>query len=379
MTAGTGHRRAAEALAGAVRRQDSQAEVVCLDLLAWVPWWLRWAYPKVYQCLVGFLPTLWAIAYYALDRPWIFRLCQLGRGIWNRAFTRRLIRWAGEWQPDVVIATHFFPAEVFGHERRRGRLSARVIVVITDLFPHRLWLTDGADAVVVGSDETKQLCQARGIDGQRLHVLGIPIGSRFDPSTRATAFDRSALTRQWHLDPGRRTVLLVSGGMGLGPVARLVQRLADVERARPGLLQLLVVCGENARLARRLRARDADSGMPVRVFEFVETMPELMAASDLLVTKAGGLTVMEALAMGVPMVLCGVIPGQERFNAEYVVRHGAGILTGSPGAAVEAAIRILDDPQAYARMRSSAMSVGRPQAADEIVERFVCGRLDGDS
>ena len=374
MTAGTGHRRAAEALAEAVRLQDAQAEVVCLDLLAWVPAWLRWAYPKVYQCLVGFLPTLWAVGYYALDHPWVFRAVQRCRGLWNRTVTRRLIRWVGQWQPDVVIATHFFPAEVFGYERQAGRLAARVIVVITDLFPHRLWLTAGADAIVVGSDKTKQLCQARGIDAQRLHVLGIPIGSQF-----CVPQDRSALARQWNLDPGRRTVLIVSGGMGLGPVAKLVHRLVDVEHARPGRLQLLVVCGENARLARRLRTCYADSAMPVQVFEFVETMPELMAASDLLVTKAGGLTVMEALAMGVPMVLCGVIPGQERFNAEYVVRHGAGILTGSPGDAVEAAIRILDDPQAYARMRSSAMSVGRPQAADEIVERFVCGRLDGDS
>lgn len=366
MTAGTGHRRAAEALAGAVRQQCAEAEVVCLDLLAWVPWWLRWTYPKVYQGLVGFLPTIWAIAYYTLDRPWIFRLCQRGRGIWNRAVTGRLTQWAREWQPDVVIVTHFFPAEVFGHERRIGRLTAFVIVVITDLFPHRLWLTAGADAVVVGSDKTKQLCQARGIDGERLHVLGIPIGSRF-----LAPQDRLALTHQWSLNPGRRTVLIVSGGMGLGPVARLVHRLVDVEPTHPALLQLLVVCGENARLARRLRSRYADSGMPVRVFEFVETMPELMAASDLLVTKAGGLTVMEALAVGLPMVLCGVIPGQERFNADYVVQQGAAILTSGVEAAVTVTLQLVGQPQALEAMRARAIAVAKPNAAEEIVSRLV--------
>ena len=366
MTAGTGHRRAAEALAEAVRLQDAQAEVVCLDLLAWVPAWLRWAYPKVYQCLVGFLPTLWAVGYYALDHPWVFRVVQRCRGLWNRAVTGRLIRWARQWQPDVVIATHFFPAEVFGHERQTGRLAARVIVVITDLFPHRLWLTAGADAIVVGSDKTKQLCQDRGIDGERLHVLGIPIGSQF-----CAAQDRSALARQWTLDPGRRTVLIVSGGMGLGPVARLVHRLVDAERARPGLLQLLVVCGENARLARRLRIRYAASAMPVRVFEFVQMMPQLMAVSDLLVTKAGGLTVMEALAMGLPMVLCGVIPGQERFNAEYVVGHGAAVLTPVVEAAVAATLRLAAGPQALEAMRARAIAVAQPRAAQDIVSRLV--------
>ena len=366
MTAGTGHRRAAEALAEAVRLQCAQAEVVCLDLLAWVPAWLRWAYPKVYQCLVGFLPTLWAVGYYALDHPWVFRAVQRCRGFWNRTVTRRLIRWTGQWQPDVVIATHFFPAEVFGYERQAGRLAARVIVVITDLFPHRLWLTAGADAIVVGSDKTKQLCQDRGIDGERLHVLGIPIGSQF-----CVPQDRSALARQWTLDPGRRTVLIVSGGMGLGPVAELVHRLVGAERARPGLLQLLVVCGENARLARRLRTRYAASAMPVRVFEFVETMPQLMAASDLLVTKAGGLTVMEALTMGLPMVLCGVIPGQERFNAEYVVGHGAAVLTPVVEAAVAATLRLAAGPQALEAMRARAIALARPRAAQDIVSRLV--------
>ena len=372
MTAGTGHRRAAEALAEAVRLQCAQAEVVCLDLLAWVPAWLRWAYPKVYQCLVGFLPTLWAVGYYALDHPWVFRVVQRCRGLWNRTVTRRLIRWVGQWQPDVVIATHFFPAEVFGYERQTGRLSARVIVVITDLFPHRLWLTAGADAIVVGSDKAKQLCQVRGIDAQRLHVLGIPIGSQF-----CVPQDRAALARQWTLDPGRRTVLIVSGGMGLGPVAELVHRLVGAERARPGLLQLLVVCGENARLARRLRIRYAASGMPVRVFEFVQMMPQLMAASDLLVTKAGGLTVMEALAMGLPMVLCGVIPGQERFNAEYIVQHGAALLTSGAEAAVAATLRLAAGPQALEAMRARAIAVAQPRAAQDIVSRLVSPAGDG--
>ena len=366
MTAGTGHRRAAEALAEAARRQDARVEVVCLDLLAWVPWWLRWAYPTIYHCLVGFLPTFWAVAYYALDRPWIFRLCQWSRGSWNHALTGRLTRWARQWQPDVVIATHFFPAEVFGSERQTGHLAARVIVVITDLFPHRLWLASGADAFVVGSDKTRQLCLVRGIDEPRLHVLGIPIGGRFRAS-----YDRSALARQWQLEPGRRTVLIVSGGMGLGPVARLVHRLADAEHARPGLLQLLVVCGENARLAGRLRARYAASAMPVRVFEFVETMHELMAASDLLVTKAGGLTVMEALAVGLPMVLCGVIPGQERFNADYLVEHGAAVLTPVVEDAVAETLRLAAQPQALEAMRARALALARPRAAEDIVWRVV--------
>ena len=365
VTAGTGHRRAAEAIADAARQSLPGAEVACVDLLTHAPWWVRWAYPTFYRLLVGYLPWCWALGYDALDHPWVFRACQPLRRCWNALMAGRFLRWVRSRQPDVVIATHFFPAEVLGAAHQAGRLSSRVIVVITDLFPHRLWLVPGADAVAVGSHETKALCQQRGVREDRLHVVGIPIGPGFGPSA-----DRSLIASQLKLDPRRRTVLMVSGGMGLGPLHDLVRRVVALEATRPGQLQLLVVCGQNTRLMHQLQEVGAASAMPLRLFGFVDTsiMRELMGASDLLVTKGGGITIMEALATGLPMVFHGVIPGQEQFNAEYVVAGGAGVMTRRRDDVVGIILRVLDEPRQLEVMRAHAVALSKPQAAQQLIE-----------
>jgi len=113
------------------------------------------------------------------------------------------------------------------------------------------------------------------------------------------------------------------------------------------------------------------------VFEFVEPMHELMGASDLLVTKAGGLTVMEACALGLPMVFCGTIAGQERFNAQFAVQQGAGVMAKNVKGVVRLVLRLLEDPRALAAMRTNALALGKPRAAIDLVERLIIAREYG--
>jgi len=333
-----------------------------VDLLSDTPPWLRWAYPRIYAGSVRFLPATWGWTYHLLDHSWLFRLYQPWRRRWNQAMTRRFARRLAEERPDVIVTTHFFPTDVLATLRRAGRLPARFVVVIPDLFPHRLWLASEADAVAVASEQTRRTCEQRGLLAERLHVCGVPVELRF-----SSPVDRPALRRQLGLDPSRATLLLASGGMGYGPLETLVRRLLRVELSVASRLQLLVVCGHHDALVQRLSRRCADGPFPVRVFGFVETMPELMQASDLLVTKAGGITIMEALTVGLPMVLCGTIPGQESFNAEYVVAHGAAVDAAHPAEAVATVLQLLGHPQRLEAMRHAAKSLSRPHAADDIV------------
>jgi len=366
VTAGTGHRRAAEAIAEAVRKRLPHAQLECVDLLQDSPWWLQWAYPRIYKWFVRYIPSFWAIAYYVLDHPWVFRIVQPWRRRWNWLVARRFVRWVKSVQPDVVVATHFFPADVVAAAKQAGWLTSRLIVVLTDLFPHRLWLAPGAEAIVGATDQTKLICQTRGIEAHRIHVIGIPVRAEF-----SRPGDRHELRQKLGLDPSRVTLLMASGGMGIGPIQRLVRRVLALEQDRPGRLQLLVVCGYNRRLAKRLARVGAGSAMPVRIFEFVEPMHELMGASDLLVTKAGGLTVVEACALGLPMVFCGTIPGQERFNAQFAVQHGAGVMARSVKEVVSVVLRLLENPGALAEMRTNALALGKPRAAEDLVERLI--------
>jgi processive 1,2-diacylglycerol beta-glucosyltransferase len=153
----------------------------------------------------------------------------------------------------------------------------------------------------------------------------------------------------------------------VGRFERVVESLLLLEVVLPGRLQLLVVCGEDDATRMRLQQRSAPSAMPIRVFGFVDYMADLMAASDLVVSKAGGLTVSEALGRGLPLVLYHVIPGQERMNAQYVVQRGAAMIALRAVEVAAAVRRFLEDPGRAEAMRGAARALSHPNAAGAIV------------
>ena len=157
----------------------------------------------------------------------------------------------------------------------------------------------------------------------------------------------------------------------MGQFGRVVEALGSLEGALPGRLQLLVVCGTDERTRQRLQERSRATPMPMRVFGFVEQMAELMAASELLVAKAGGLTVSEALSRGIPLVLYHVIPGQEQMNARYASQHGAAVIAHRPSDVAQTVRRLIEHPDQLVAMRKAARALGHPEAAEAIVSRVI--------
>lgn len=323
-------------------------------------------YPATYYFLVRHLAFMWGFCFELLDARAVYAVVQPIRRVWNRLLGQPFERWLRQQSFDVVVATHFLSADLFGAAKRAGWLKARLIVVITDLHPHRFWLAPEADIFVVATAEVASECRERGVDPERVRVIGIPIANAFH-----LPVDRAQVLRRLNLDPARRTVLVTSGGMTVGPFEPVVEALLGLEAAVPGRVQLLIVCGENARAAQRLQRRVDEGAVPARVFGFVDNMPELMGAADVVVAKAGGLTVMEVLAAGRPLILYHAIPGQERFNARYVERSGAALMANSPEKVATAVRWYLDDPAAYSPMREAARRLSRPDAAATIVSQVI--------
>ena len=244
--------------------------------------------------------------------------------------------------------------------RADGRLKAPLIVVVTDLQPHWFWVAPAADAFIVGTDDGQARLVRHGIPENRIHKLGIPVGRAF-----GLPVERPSLRLRLHLSPERKAVLITSGGTTVGHFEQVVRMLAALEKSIPGQMQLLVVCGEDDHTRRRLEHSHFE--MPLEVFGFVENMAELMAASDLVVTKAGGLTVSEALSRALPMVLYHVIPGQEQQNARYVAKQGAGIIAIKPPQVIGAVERLLKNPTLLDAMRDAAGRLSRPHSAQDIL------------
>lgn len=264
----------------------------------------------LYGPITRHAPALWAVGYHVTNAAPTVRTIQgtLGRGL--RPRMRQLL------DPPPALVASFHP--LLNHVALAVLPRAvPLVTVITDWVDfHHAWTDPRASFIVCPSERAMALCRQRGIPEARLFLSGLPVHPRFADAIRRYP-DRRSARQALKLRPYAPTVLLAGGGDGTEPLDRYAPALA----ALPLDLQVLAVCGRNQRLARRLRE---ESHAGVHVFGFVDNMPELMLASDLVVTRAGPGTIAEGLACGCPLLLTGHLPGQEAGNVREVLRLQVG-------------------------------------------------------
>jgi processive 1,2-diacylglycerol beta-glucosyltransferase len=213
--------------------------------------------------------------------------------------------------PRAVIATHHLPLVVLGRERRKRRLHCPVVGVVTDYIAHACWAERGVTAWAVPFGRARADMIGHGVPPSRIVTTGIPVKS---------AFERVPDIVPPRAPNGAVRVLVTSGGFGVGPLARIVRSFADVANA-----ELTVVCGKAPGLVERVRREAGDAGVAARVIGFEKDMPARLAEAHVVVGKAGGLTVTEAMTAGRPMVIVGAVPGNEAVNEVLVTDGGAGV------------------------------------------------------
>lgn len=360
--AGAGHVRAAEALVAAFTAKGIAAKHV--EVLKYASGFFKKVYSDLYVELVNRQPALLGLVYDALDRPWRHMKRRLAL---DRLNTRPLVRFLKEERPRLAVCTHFLPAEILLHLRRKKILDVPVGVVITDFDLHAMWLYRGVYWYFVACEETKVHLAALGVPQETIHVTGIPIDPNF-----SSPGDRRETRRELGLRPDLVTILVSAGGFGMGPVESLANSLQEVTHP----VQVVVVCGKNAALKRRLEELPAPAH-PVRVVGFTTEMERWMAASDLLVGKAGGLTSSEALASGLAMVIVNPIPGQEERNSDHLLEEGVAVRCNNLPALAFKIDALLSDPARFARMRQAVRSLARPNAAYEVVSILTGTAMQG--
>ena len=358
VSAGAGHVRAAQALcAAAAVSSDLEAEHV--DVMDLVPAAFRKVYAESYIQLIDRAPLLWAHLYARTDRRAGDSKLDGVRRMLERLNTRRLAATLEAAQPDAIVCTHFLPAELLGRRIRKNRPTAPVFVAVTDFDVHGLWVHERMQGYCVATPEVAARLAARGIAAAQVHVTGIPVAPAFrEPQ------DRAAIRRSLGLASDRPVALMMSGGAGVGDLRSLVVRLvaSDLD------CQLLVLAGRNAALLAQLQEIAATHPGKVFPLGFTSTVEQLMAAADVAITKPGGLTSSECLAVGLPMIVVSPIPGQEERNADYLLEAGAAV-KAVDAAALEFKLRqLLDDPARLPAMRAAALRAGRADAADRVLD-----------
>jgi processive 1,2-diacylglycerol beta-glucosyltransferase len=323
-----------------------------------VPSTFRKLYSESYIKLVAKAPALWAYLYKSTDqRSRTSKVDRLRRGI-ERLNTTRLNGSIDELAPDAIVCTHFLPAELLSRRIRKGHHCPPVWVQITDFDVHGLWLHEHMQGYFVASAEVAARLVAKGVAPERVCVSGIPIMPAFNHAPQ-----RHTAAIELGLDPALPTVVMMSGGAGVGDLAALTRQLLGIPR-----LQIIALAGRNAALLDELQRLAMLTPKRLWPLGFTTTVERIMAAADFAITKPGGLTSSECLAMNLPMIVISPIPGQEERNADFLLESGAA-LKAVDAAALEFKIRyLLDHPQVLAAMRERMRAVARPQAARSALD-----------
>ncbi|HJX91906.1 MAG TPA: glycosyltransferase [Pyrinomonadaceae bacterium] len=362
-SAGAGHVRAAQAVEKAFARFGTVNEVRHLDVLQYTNKVFRHLYSKAYIDLVNKMPEVPGWMYDKLDKPWKNERRRLALDKLN---TRPLVKLLREYQPDVIICTHFLPAEIVSWLRAKDRLMSRQVIVVTDFDVHAMWLVHHYEQYFVAVDEARAYMEALGIPPEKIAVSGIPIDPVF-----AEKKDKQEMRVKHGLEPDRTTILLSAGGFGVGSVEPLIAALKPL-KARA---QVVAVCGRNEDLRRRLvtsaaRTKPIDNVL-IKPIGYTNEMDEFMAASDLVLGKPGGLTTSEAMSKGLAFVIVDPIPGQEERNSDHLLEEGVAIRCNNlPTLSYKLGI-LLEDRQRLARMKANSKRLGRPNAARDIVSRIM--------
>lgn len=354
VSAGAGHRRSAEAVYNYCRQghYGRPEEISLVDALDKTPLFFRAVYRWGYLFMVHHAPWLWHLAFRITSLKQLRPLSSALHRLSDRIFVSGLSGFFIREEPDVIISTHFLPSEVASRLKTTGRLRSRLITVITDFAVHPFWINVGTDLYVVACEPTRDQLISSGVSPDSIRAYGIPVDARF-----CLRLDRPATAAKLNLNPKMFTVLVVTGSFGVGPIEKICDALNDTG------VQILAICARNRSLQERLKKKNRPR---LRVFGFVDNIEELMAVSDLIVTKPGGSTLAELLAMGLPPVFISPIPGQENNNMSLLLSFGIGEYARSVAQIKSAVLRYRDDPAIAAQARSRIEVIGRPFASRDI-------------
>ena len=351
---GSGHVKAADAPARAMRARSDVDEVLSDDSLDHTNVLHKQFYSTLYKKLSAMLPEFLGWWYETSDDPWV---ADKGRLLIDLPQALPLINLVREFKPDVILCTHFMPAGVISWLIANGKLDARLGVVITDFHFHAFWITRAFNWYFVAQEDDKIHMEALGLPADRIEVTGIPVEPEF-----GAPVDANAVLERHGLQPGRPTLLVAGGALGMSPATAVVRQLLQLDRD----FQAIIVCGKNEEMLNEIVDLLKDRPADFRVFGYTKEMSDFMSVATILLSKPGGMTTAEAVACGLPMMILDPIGGQEERNADVLLEAGAAVKCTEVTLVAHKLRRLLDDPERLRQMSRNARSLGHPNAAAEI-------------
>ena len=352
---GEGHNSAARGIREGLAQiapQDAQVELHDLfdDTYGVANKWARTAYLK----FIDRAPGAWGVVYKWLDRQQRFA------GNFAVFFTLKnyLSRLLARFRPDVIVSVYpAYPHMLDEMLGPTGSADYKRVVVITDsITVNAIWYRCSADYFLLPNERTAAVLREAGVPPEKTKAFGFPVSPHF---AELSEIRESPSERQ-----GRRVLYIINGGKPTAP--NLVRRLAALDG-----IQLTVTVGRDAHLLRLLEQQREATGRHFELVNWSDDLPRLLRSSHLLISKAGGATVQEAIAAECPMIVNHVIPGQEEGNARFISETNSGAVAHSQDEVVATVQRAFaDDAKLWREWSANISALSRPAASLEIA-RFL--------
>lgn len=310
-TFGEGHQQVANAVHEAILLRLPDVESVVFDFMALAYSYLYPISHYVYMKGIKKFPSVYGYFYQKTRKVSSFSIklnTVLSPGM------GRILKLLQEVQPSVVVSTFPFAAGVMSKLKQYGLINIPTVTIITDYTDHSYWIHPYTDQYIVGSSMVRQALNRQGIADSKISDTGIPIRPKFFQS-----YLWEELTVKYRLDSDLPTILVMGGGYGIIGDGLTTFRALN---ALPQSVQLIIVCGHNEKLRNQVREELKYSKHRIYLTGYIDYVHELMAISDIMITKPGGITTSEAMAMELPMLLYNPLPGQEQDNAQFLVQAG---------------------------------------------------------
>lgn len=357
---GDGHKQAARAILETSQLYRPDVEATVVDFM-------EWTHPHLHSvgryCYIQWVKTFPSVYGYLFQKT-------RDDNTFSNLFKKvklfalgKMVKLLEEVQPTVVVSTFPIAAAAMSLLKENGLTDIPTVTVITDHTDHSYWIHPYTDQYLVGSEHVRQALIARHIPASRILASGIPIRPQF-----CQTFDRSTLREKFGLKQSLPTVLIMGGGLGM--ISKTFIRLLQTDsRLEP--MQFIIVCGRNEKLKEKLESELKPGKHRFLVTGFVDHVHELMALSDLIITKPGGLTTSEAVALDLPMLLYKPLPGQEQDNSAYLLSAGVAILAEDEPDLFGKLIKVFQNPQILSTMKSRTKQIQTRSATFQALRTIV--------
>lgn len=362
---GGGHLAAANSIANHIKENYPDIEVESIDCIEYINKYVNKLTTATYKELAKKMPWMWGMIYNNANEGLVSKVSTYS----NKVMAVKLKNLINESNPDLVISTQPFCSQMCSYLKKKRKITCEIATVMTDFHIHNQWLylPENENTFFVSNNSMKEALIEKEVPEKNIHVTGIPISPRFSEE-----YNRLEIFNELKLDPNKFTILFFAGGeFGLGrKTARFVLR-AMIRLLKNA--QVIAISGKNTKMFNAFNniVERTNSNDRIKVIKYSKKIPELMSISNVVLTKAGGLTVSESLASHLPIVLISPIPGQEEENAEFLTDQNLALWPKTNKEILYTLKSFVRKPENLEKMKEKTYEFAKPNATKDICEILI--------